>query len=334
MEKPPSDRFVSYAIDYGVTGSKGWAELSTARQDEYLLACFAGEAVRAAAEKRLGLYDRAAGSLAQHLLGVYQQYDINEGIAHYQPPTPRVSAGVLERRRRVLAGTKLGKRLDAALDRAEGRQVAHADDELTFYSVALAAKGMDVLDESCSRDSGWMVPHSFIHWNNFEALDRLHDQHTSTRWREDQEADFKRMLNEDSAQHTANQAVAPPAPSAEPAHMAPSQGALPSAASGWVYLPAALAACMLGVALLDSHPSWFYSALRLVVCGSLVWLAVRAMSTAMVNWSIALGIGAVVYNPLAPFHLGRSAWGPVNTVTIIALVVFCALLWRRERLNP
>lgn len=329
----PQDKFVSWAIDYHVTGTRSWPELSTAEQDQYLLACFKGDARRAEAEKRLGLFDRAANSVAQHLLGVYHQYDIDNGVARYEPPTPRVAAGVLERRRRVLAGTDLGARLDAALDRAEGKHVESAGPELKFYSVAPAALGMEVLDERCSDDTGWTVPHGFDQWNNFDVLDRLHYQHTSRTWQKQQEENFDRALHESRVQFDANQ-NSPPVPVAEELGQ-PTEASAPLSnigrPSNSVYLLAGAAVGVLAGAFVDGNPSWYFLLLRLIVSGCLAWLTLRALTNEMQKWAMTLAVGAMLYNPLVPLHLGRATWQPVNICTSVVIVAFSVLLWRRER---
>ena len=37
------------------------------------------------------------------------------------------------------------------------------------------------------------------------------------------------------------------------------------------------------------------------------------------KWVIVFGFFALIYNPLIPFHLGRTVWTPVNIITIVCL---------------
>jgi hypothetical protein len=329
--------FVSGPIDYNVRGIRRWDELTEAEQDEYLLSCFDSESKRADVERRLCLFDRVAGSIATHLLGVYQQFDVNDGVAHYAPPTPRVAAHVLELRRRVLKGTSLGARLDAALARAEGKpQSAEPFQELEFYSVAPSEPGMEILHEKCSDDSGWMVPTGFTKWNNFDELDRLHYRETSARWATRQAKSFDnvpRNTRPPSGNNNAPREVSASAMHAAPTEAKPESKQLaPIQPSGpLVYVSAAVACAVLAGAFAEGNPSWYFTMLRILVSGALTVLAVTAFTNEFTRWASVLGVAAVVYNPLIPLHLGRAIWQPVNVVTIVLIVLFSSVLWWTER---
>jgi hypothetical protein len=64
------------------------------------------------------------------------------------------------------------------------------------------------------------------------------------------------------------------------------------------------------VAAVAQLPYGYYTFIRIVTCGSAALLAVvgfRERSSTQV-WSILLSLIAVLFNPIVPIHLNRSAW--------------------------
>lgn len=336
----PPDLYVSWPIEYDVRGRKRWDELTEAEQDEFLVACFDSEAKRSEVEVKIGLYDRAAASMATHLLGFYEQFDTETGIRHYAPPTPRIAAHVLELRQRVLTGTALGARLDAALARAEGKNVPTAScEDLKFYSVAPSEKGMEILDERCSGDAGWMVPNGFNKWNDFDELDRMHYRETSAKWEAERDERFDRTLAESQRISEVNQAIREAAKptgadsssgSAAPVGVSAPTDSTPTSGI-WTHASAAAACVVLAGAFADGNPYGYFTILRVLVCGTLAILALRAVSHDFVRWAGVLGVGSLMYNPLVPLHLGRELWQPINLITIGLIVIFTVYLWWHER---
>lgn len=167
--------FVQEAIDYRITGSRRWENLTGQEQDEYILACFMGEAARLGLERKLDLLDRTASSVADGLLGPFRQYDINTGEAHYQPETPDRALRVLLMRMAVLHDTPLGERLSRARSRharTEGRADQYlSDPKLRFYNVGpRGMAGLEILDD---KDYGGLAPVNPYEgeWNDWAALE-------------------------------------------------------------------------------------------------------------------------------------------------------------------
>ena len=82
-----------------------------------------------------------------------------------------------------------------------------------------------------------------------------------------------------------------------------------------------IAIAMLGWALVPSNPYGYYILLRVVVCGVCAFLASTANDSNRVGWTWALGVTAVIYNPVFPLHLTREIWSVVNIATILMLGV-------------
>ena len=78
---------------------------------------------------------------------------------------------------------------------------------------------------------------------------------------------------------------------------------------------------MLGIAMLPLHTYGYYVLLKFVICGGCGYLASKAFSSKRMGWVWALGMTAVLYNPIVYFPLGRSLWTLVNIATIIELVL-------------
>jgi hypothetical protein len=87
---------------------------------------------------------------------------------------------------------------------------------------------------------------------------------------------------------------------------------------------------MLAWALVPFNPYAYYVLLRWIVCGILVFLAVRAHELEMTNWVWILGITAGIYNPIVRTHLDREIWSLVNLTTIGLLVATISVLKKMD----
>jgi hypothetical protein len=169
------DIFVQEAIDYGILGSRHWSELKGWEQDEYIRACFEGESARAAAEERLQLLDRIAGTVADNLLGPFRQLDIEDGSAHYQPEDSARVDRVLSFRMVALKGTVLGDRLSVARNRRRSRpqeDSTYAEDpQLRFeYLDFQRTRGLEIMAEESFGGYAGVDPYRGA-WNDWEALE-------------------------------------------------------------------------------------------------------------------------------------------------------------------
>lgn len=86
-------------------------------------------------------------------------------------------------------------------------------------------------------------------------------------------------------------------------------------------IPCVIAAVIL-LGALGSWPYGYYQLLRFVVCGVSVYVAFMAY-----NWHKLCAIWiAVLFNPLAPIHLSRELWQPIDMVSgVFFLVIGCVL---------
>jgi len=77
---------------------------------------------------------------------------------------------------------------------------------------------------------------------------------------------------------------------------------------------------MLIFAMFD-NPYFYYQLLRWAVSGLSLYLTLNAYKLKFKFWTWTFGITAIIYNPIAPFYLGRSIWLFCNIVTIILFLL-------------
>jgi len=95
-----------------------------------------------------------------------------------------------------------------------------------------------------------------------------------------------------------------------------------SARIGMERAPKIVASVMLLAALLP-WPYGYYVLLRWVVCGVCAWSAYSAAQSQKVSWAWALGIIAVMFNPIFPIYLNRAVWTLIDIVA--AAVLLCSI---------
>jgi hypothetical protein len=86
-------------------------------------------------------------------------------------------------------------------------------------------------------------------------------------------------------------------------------------------------------ALLPGHPYIYFSILRWIVCGAslyAVFLTYRQKSSGSALIFIAV---AVLFNPLLPIHLDRSAWKLIDIV-VAGVFVYFEPMFDKQGINP
>ncbi|KHE92186.1 MAG: hypothetical protein K8F52_01405 [Candidatus Scalindua rubra] len=87
------------------------------------------------------------------------------------------------------------------------------------------------------------------------------------------------------------------------------------------WLPQAIAGGMLLWALYPGNPSAYYSLLRWVCCGTLIYQTCRAINQKKHPLVWTLGITALIYNPIFRLHFNRELWSVINIITAGIVVV-------------
>lgn len=96
-------------------------------------------------------------------------------------------------------------------------------------------------------------------------------------------------------------------------------------------LLAIIAILLLVAAVFGRWPYGFYTFLRLVVCGTSAYLAFVAYTAKDKFWLWVMGGLAVLFNPLVPIHLHRSAWQFFDALSAMLLWGFIAFTFEKSR---
>ncbi|MCR5872261.1 hypothetical protein LRS08_18670 [Sphingomonas sp. J315] len=75
---------------------------------------------------------------------------------------------------------------------------------------------------------------------------------------------------------------------------------------------------MMLVALLEM-PYGYYQLLRLVTAVAGAWIAYSAWQADRIGWAIAIGIVALLFNPVVPVHFERETWAILNVIAAAIL---------------
>jgi hypothetical protein len=81
-----------------------------------------------------------------------------------------------------------------------------------------------------------------------------------------------------------------------------------------------VAAVLLLVALLPL-PYGYYTFLRIVVCGTAGYGAYLFAEDGRMQWTIALGLLAVLFNPIIPIYLDRTTWAILDLAAAVVLLM-------------
>jgi hypothetical protein len=89
-----------------------------------------------------------------------------------------------------------------------------------------------------------------------------------------------------------------------------------------------IAAVILVIAAVQSHPYSFYVLLRWISCPIIAYSAFTAYERECVAWAWIFGMLTALYNPLFRVHLDCSTWIGVNWFTIGVIAVAAVAFWR------
>jgi hypothetical protein len=96
-------------------------------------------------------------------------------------------------------------------------------------------------------------------------------------------------------------------------------------------IPAVIVAIMLCVAVAPLAYG-YYQLLRWVTCGVAVFIAVMAYRWGKVWATWVFGLVAILFNPLAPIHLTKQIWQPIDLACAVLFVISVFVL--REPPKP
>lgn len=70
-------------------------------------------------------------------------------------------------------------------------------------------------------------------------------------------------------------------------------------------------------------PAGYYTLLRIIVCGTAVYLGFIAKGITKISWVWVLGFIAILFNPFLPIHLDREMWGFIDI--IVGFIFFAGI---------
>jgi len=81
-------------------------------------------------------------------------------------------------------------------------------------------------------------------------------------------------------------------------------------------------------------PYGYYTLMRLVVCATAIYVIVISAKSGQTWGSWLFGIVALLFNPVAPIHLTKGIWQPLDFITGILLVVAALVVRKKPQLEP
>jgi len=77
---------------------------------------------------------------------------------------------------------------------------------------------------------------------------------------------------------------------------------------------------MLLLAILPIWPYGYYMLLRLVVCGTAVYIAYNVKMINKQGWMWTMVFIALLFNPLIPIHLDKVMWSFIDLIVAVAFI--------------
>jgi uncharacterized membrane protein len=81
---------------------------------------------------------------------------------------------------------------------------------------------------------------------------------------------------------------------------------------------AVIAAALLLIALADL-PYGYYTFLRIFVCATSAFGALRAHQSNQSPWALVLAGGAILFNPVIPIYFSRETWAIIDVVAAVII---------------
>ena len=89
----------------------------------------------------------------------------------------------------------------------------------------------------------------------------------------------------------------------------------------FIKTPIVISICMLLLAIVGGLPMGYYQLLRVVICGTAIYIAYVSHSLEKNVWSWIMGFIALIFNPLFQLHLGRDLWMVMDFVTLVLFII-------------
>lgn len=77
-------------------------------------------------------------------------------------------------------------------------------------------------------------------------------------------------------------------------------------------------------------PYGYYTFTHIVICGFCGYLTYVSWIEKSYVWGVALGITAILFNPIVPIHLNRAAWFWLDIAAAVLIVAHLAVVKLRK----
>lgn len=88
-----------------------------------------------------------------------------------------------------------------------------------------------------------------------------------------------------------------------------------------IKIPLVVSIIMLLLAIPPIWPYGYYTLLRLVVCGTAIYVAWNARKLNKEGWIWSMGFVALLFNPIIPIHLDKLTWSAVDLGIAILFII-------------
>jgi len=98
-----------------------------------------------------------------------------------------------------------------------------------------------------------------------------------------------------------------------------------------IIIPSIVVMILLFIAIFPIEEYGYYILLRWIVCLTAIYIAYFSYETEKIYWSWTMGIIALIFNPLIPFHLGKDIWIVLDFIVAIVFGINIFIFKKNKR---
>ena len=98
-----------------------------------------------------------------------------------------------------------------------------------------------------------------------------------------------------------------------------------------IITPSIVVMILLFIAIFPIEEYGYYILLRWIVCLTAIYIAYFSYEAEKIYWSWTMGIIALIFNPLIPFHLGKDVWIIVDFISAVIFGINIFIFKRKNK---
>lgn len=98
-----------------------------------------------------------------------------------------------------------------------------------------------------------------------------------------------------------------------------------------IITPSIVVMILLFIAIFPIEEYGYYILLRWIVCLTAIYIAYFSYEAEKIYWSWTMGIIALIFNPLIPFHLGKDVWIIVDFISAVIFGINIFIFKKNKR---